>query len=443
MNYKEYFASIKPKHPDYIEYIDCILEKGYGWDDLRDVFVKGGMGDDAVELAKVFHKYRGDVASSHTFLADTFEEIEDIKSAIDVYEKAISGNHRNATKLNLKYAKLAEEYYDEEKVIKIYEDFLRRKKSGHLHRNYFEYLLATNKLDLAEVQGLEVIQLYGDKSHSIRFKLSEVYENKGEVGKAKDQIKYLISKNVNNGKAWKKLKELESQYPDDEVDSKIVRMIEFSPEYHAAGISILQNFGKLLRERYKNTPVKVSIIQEGLAVKMVVVPPDGKKVEVEEYLHQYGLVVKGEMLPEELLNDPAQVFELKTELKLAQTRIELQREQMQFMNSQNTSRILSLEDQVSWLRTQVGSGLEYDRENYKEILVSLRLVHENNSNLLNRLVEAINTDSREDAKKLVEIIKAEEPESYGKLKQFVSNTISSAGANAPAWVEFMSKVIPP
>ncbi len=221
-------------------------------------------------------------------------------------------------------------------------------------------------------------------------------------------------------------------------DNDIIREIEFAPEYHAAGISILQNFGKLLRDKYNDTPVKVTIIQEGLSVKLVIIPPDGKKVEVEEFLYNYGLVVKGELPPERLVQNPLQVMELKSELMMAKTRIEIQREQMLLLDNQNSSKIESLEEQVIWLRTQVGNGLTIQRDNFNTLATIFRDSNKSTRKLTKNLIKALKGNSKEEVKKAVVELKHHDPEEYNRLKDFINNV----GANAPAWIEFLSSVLP-
>ena len=83
----------------------------------------------------------------------------------------------------------------------------------------------------------------------------------------------------------------------------IIREIEFPAEYHQAGLSILEYFGTVVRQKYPDTAVKVRIEQEGLKVRMVIETPEGKKEPIEKTLTEYGLVVVGEKKPAEFLTD--------------------------------------------------------------------------------------------------------------------------------------------
>ena len=109
-----------------------------------------------------------------------------------------------------------------------------------------------------------------------------------------------------------------------EIDPKrtVMREIEFRPEHHQAGLSILEYFGTVVRQKYPDIPIKVRIEQEGLKVRMVVETPEGKKEPIEKTLTDYGLVVVGEKHPSDLLEDRFQILQLEQTLKLEKVRHE-------------------------------------------------------------------------------------------------------------------------
>ena len=107
-----------------------------------------------------------------------------------------------------------------------------------------------------------------------------------------------------------------------ETDPKrtIVRQIEFRPEHHQAGLSILEYFGTVIRQKYPDIPIKVRIEQEGLKVRMVVETPEGKKEPIEKALTDYGLVVVGKKHPSDLLEDRLHILRLEQTLELEKVR---------------------------------------------------------------------------------------------------------------------------
>ena len=159
--------------------------------------------------------------------------------------------------------------------------------------------------------------------------------------------------------------ELQDEYKDTwlVIDSgldkeSIIRSIEFQPQHKEAGMSILGYFGTVLRNKYKDMDVSVAIKQAGLRVTMIIEPPRGKSEAVERTLDDYGLVVTGEMRPEEFYTDQLQVMELKNQLRIAGVQLEYQKELLDFSKDQYGKRIESLEGEVSFLRGHVGDLLK-------------------------------------------------------------------------------------
>ncbi|PGO26421.1 hypothetical protein CN984_17825 [Bacillus cereus] len=133
------------------------------------------------------------------------------------------------------------------------------------------------------------------------------------------------------------------------------RSIEFPPEYYQAGLGILGYFQKVLKEKYPGIQATVRIIQDGLIVKMIVETEDGSKHIVEKALEEYDLILKGEIKPEEYFDASAQIqiLELKNELRMAQFRIESQKELLAYQKTQ----IKEQQIQTSTLVEIISKGL--------------------------------------------------------------------------------------
>ena len=124
------------------------------------------------------------------------------------------------------------------------------------------------------------------------------------------------------------------------------RSIEFPPEYHQAGIGILNFFGTYLTERYPHADAVVRIEQEGFKVRLIIQGQDGTKEVVEKALQEYELIVSRKAPPEAVVDNQRLVLELKQELRIAQVRVESQRD------------ILSLqESRIDQLLNIIGAGL--------------------------------------------------------------------------------------
>lgn len=116
--------------------------------------------------------------------------------------------------------------------------------------------------------------------------------------------------------------ELEADSYVENNNSVVDRCIEFPPEYHQAGLDILNYFGTYLREQYPEQSASVKIEQKGLTVRMIIETVDGKSEIIEKALHEYELIVTGAAPPERFAKSDKLILELKNELRIAQFRLE-------------------------------------------------------------------------------------------------------------------------
>jgi hypothetical protein len=119
----------------------------------------------------------------------------------------------------------------------------------------------------------------------------------------------------------------------DKSKAQIIRSIEFPPEYYQTGMSILSHFGSVLRKKYPNQKVRIRLDQEDLKVTMTVYPLEGKPEVIEEALDEYGLVITGQMTPEDYTDDRQLLMQLRTELRVAQVRAEAQKDTIEYQRS--------------------------------------------------------------------------------------------------------------
>jgi hypothetical protein len=101
----------------------------------------------------------------------------------------------------------------------------------------------------------------------------------------------------------------------------VERAIEFPPEYYQAGVTVLANFGEILRDKYPNINAKVRIEQEGNIVRMHVGLPNGEVDTVEEVLEKYFLVVSKQAPAESLFESRLKVAKLENKLDLIDAEI--------------------------------------------------------------------------------------------------------------------------
>jgi two-component system, response regulator PdtaR len=156
-------------------------------------------------------------------------------------------------------------------------------------------------------------------------------------------------------------------YQNYDFNNTIIRSIEFQPEYYLSGMSILNYFTHIIRQQYKDEKIRVKIEQDKLKVRLIIETSKGIKEKIERSLEKYGLVLQGEITPEEFVDDPIQLMSLKQQLRLAYYQLENQRELLTFSKLQYSDRIESLEDEVLWLRSHVGELLSHSNVVIKEI----------------------------------------------------------------------------
>ncbi|HHG0424287.1 TPA: hypothetical protein ACPTCW_000874 [Yersinia enterocolitica] len=131
-----------------------------------------------------------------------------------------------------------------------------------------------------------------------------------------------------------------------EDKSVIDRCIEFPPEYHQAGLNILNYFGTYLREQYPEENASVKIEQKGLTVRLVIETADGKSEVIEKALHEYELIITGTEPPEKFSNNGKLILELRNELRIAKFRLESQQDLIGMQNNR-----------IDQLLNIVGNGL--------------------------------------------------------------------------------------
>jgi hypothetical protein len=148
----------------------------------------------------------------------------------------------------------------------------------------------------------------------------------------------------------------------------VKRAIIFPPEYKQSAIVILSYFNDILNTKYPLMNVTVTIEQQGDKVTLIVETPAGERETIERELRDYGMVVTGELPPEQYLQNPQQVIALKHKLEIAALELRHTKELLQSERSHYGERILSLEDQTKLLREM----LDKDKDSTDQISSQLR-----------------------------------------------------------------------
>ena len=228
------------------------------------------------------------------------------------------------------------------------------------------------------------------------------------------------------------------------ITTRIQRSIVFKPEHKQAGISILSYFSEIIKQKYPHIDVKVKIEQEQSTVRMIVETPEGEIKKVEETLDQYGMVVKGQMLPEQLLSNPLEIIALRQKLDLSALELRHTKELLdtaRTYNEENKKRILNLEEQVKYFHKTLGESI---RGTKSINLLVKKLLDKYSSNdvvkdslkLIKKKIDiGIKLSDEKEIKQTLESIKKEDPKILEELSNFTKNSIAGvAGNSLYSWI---------
>lgn len=210
-----------------------------------------------------------------------------------------------------------------------------------------------------------------------------------------------------------------------EHTNKVVdRCIEFPPEYHQAGLDILNYFGTYLRKQYPEQENKVRIEQDGLNVRLIIENKNGKSEVIEKALHEYELIITGEEPPEKFTDNDKLILELRNELRIAKYRLETQQDLIGMQNSR-----------IDMLLNIVGDGLS----NKQPITIDFKPVISNQTSI------TLNQDISSAIGTISELLSKLPPSSdaaaalselEGSLEGLKANTNPNEVRKAPAMIKF-------
>lgn len=285
-----------------------------------------------------------------------------------------------------------------------------------------------------------------------------------KIGTTEDDVIYITSKVIISEVKKKKLlniitelkkitlneyreitQKLLIQYSVFAPENGLTKTIYFKKEHQKAGLAILQNFGNLLTDKYPEENVAFSLKQKGLKVTMVIEHPDGEKETVEDYLNRYGLVVTGKIAPEEFSNEPLVVLDLKRQLIQVESDLKWSNEKQNILtntiNGQDRQ-IENLSSQLVYFQDQLSNALSNKHVEISYLLDLLNRGDNQTESLIQPLINSINNENIQETQSALEHIKNEDSSLFQKLNDFVLNTMASTGANAPAWIDYLSKLFP-
>lgn len=220
---------------------------------------------------------------------------------------------------------------------------------------------------------------------------------------------------------------------------RIERIIEFRPEYFQSGITILNYFSTILQQKNPDSKSIVRIEQEGLKVRLLIIPEKGDEIQIiERTLEEYGLVISGRMKMTDFLTDNMQILALENKLEISKLELRFAHKQLEYERQNHLDRIANIENEVNWLRGQIGNTLSdmkqitigansYLRESVRQHFPS------NDKALLKSLdlIEKILTTQEKETNQEIMIqelqnVKKKNPAILKFIQEFAQKSISSA-----------------
>ena len=233
--------------------------------------------------------------------------------------------------------------------------------------------------------------------------------------------------------------------------NRLDRTIDFAPEHRQAGISILSYFASVLEQKYPNEKTSCSISQEGLRVSMRIEAADGTLLEnVEQTLHDYGLVVVGKLRPDQLVGDPYHVMQLKNKIEIAHLELRMTNKLLLAERGRRESterRLATIEVEVEKLHKVLESALGSSQVQILSLIKCFdSLIQANVGSVRDALIllkekmkEGVDLQDDKEAVEAAVEIQEQNPSVFSTLKGFSGRAAS--GAAGRGLYELISEVM--
>lgn len=214
---------------------------------------------------------------------------------------------------------------------------------------------------------------------------------------------------------------------------KLSKSIQFEAHQASAGLSILSYFNNFLHQKYSGIEAKVNIQQDDSKVTLIVETASGEVEKVEKSLYEFGMVVVGKKMPEDVLFSKSHVEQLEMKLEFARLELKQNARFLAVYEEQNNdykNRIITLEQRVDALQRVICDSLASSQ---KQQIIQLESGYKLPARLIELLNDNIQDELSSDTKKHIEEEvrnHINDSEKVGHFKDFVNNMVYGLASNS-------------
>lgn len=236
--------------------------------------------------------------------------------------------------------------------------------------------------------------------------------------------------------------------------STAVREITFPPEHYEAGMTILNAFSNIVRQRYAKEEVRVCIQQDGLKITLIIESPDGKREAIEKTIDEYQLVLSGDKTVDEFAVSNTEKLQLTQQLNFAKLQLETTQQLLDMEKrhscqlSEHNSKISAQYDEVLKILS-IAMKAPNDQLEKLSTLISDICESQNNavieacSLLQAKFEHGIKESDESEIKEALKVIANGSPSSFERLRSFIESTAAGVTGNyLYSWLLAVSSVFP-
>lgn len=236
--------------------------------------------------------------------------------------------------------------------------------------------------------------------------------------------------------------------------SSIVREIVFPAEHYEAGMTILNSFSNIVRQRYAKEEVSVSIQQQGLKISLIIETPDGRREAIEETIKEYNLVLSGHKSVDDFSVSKNESLQLTQQLSFAKLQLETNQQLLE-MERRHSDQLAThntiITNQYNEVLTILSIALNNPNEQIKNLSAAIAEISASQNNVVleackllqQKFEKGIQIADEDEVKKALKTIATNSPSTFDKIRNFVESTAAGVAGNyVYSWLISVSNCLP-